>query len=398
MNPQLLNRRELLRAGVALPALLAGPCDLWAAKYDLVIRNGRVIDAAQHLDLKLDIAIRDGKIAALKPKIEASAAKESFDAAGKLVMPGLIDIHTHLADKAMPPATCLQDGVTTLVDAGSSGYENVDDLVKIVQNTPIRARILINIAHRGVEPKGELMDLKNVNVAATRSAIERNRQWVIGIKARLSRNVAGENDMAALRLAREAADATKVPIMIHVGDTFTPLTEIVGVLRPGDIVTHMYAPAPHGILDEKGKVYPQIREARRRGVIFDFGNGRNLHFDWSTARYAIDEDFLPDTLSTDMTLAGRTSQIFNLPTVMSKLLSLGMRVDQVIACVTANAAKVFPEFKAYGTLKPGVAADVTVLDLKDGDFEFVDNYGGKRNGRQKLDPDTVFVAGKRMSA
>jgi dihydroorotase len=372
-QPGQLNRRELLRAGAMVPALLAGASDLLAAKYDLVIRGGRVIDAAQHLDLKLDVAIRDGKIAALKPKFPASAATQDFDASGKLVMPGLIDIHTHLADKDMPPATCLQDGVTTLVDAGSSGFENVDDLVKIVQQAPNRARILINIAHRGVEPMGELMDMANVNVEATRRAIERNRQWVIGIKARLSRNVAGTHDMEALRRAREVADPLKVPIMIHVGDTAAPLTEIVGVLRAGDVVTHMYAPAPHGMLDENGKVYPQIRDARRRGVIFDFGNGRNLHFDWPTAQRAIEQDFLPDTISTDMTLIGRTVQVFNLPNVMSKLLMLGMKLDQVIACVTANAARVFPEFKAYGTLKPGVAADVTVLDLKDGDFEFTDN-------------------------
>jgi dihydroorotase len=393
-----LNRRQLLRAGAVVPGLLMGSSPLFAAKYDLVIQGGRVIDAAQHLDLKVDIAIRDGKVAAIRPKIASSAAKEVFDASGKLVMPGLIDIHTHMADKAMPPATCLQDGVTTLVDAGSSGFENVDDLIKIIQNAPIRVRILINIAHRGVEPMGELMDLANVDVAATRRAIERNRQWVIGIKARLSRNVAGEHDMEALRRAREVADPLKVPIMVHVGDTAAPLTEIVGLLRAGDIVTHMYAPAPHGMLDENGKVYFQIREARRRGVIFDFGNGRNLHFDWATAQRAIEQDFLPDTISTDMTLIGRTTQVFNLPNVMSKLLLLGMKVDQVIACVTANAARVFPEFKAYGTLRPGAVADVTVLDLKEGDFEFVDNYAATRRGRQKLVPDTVFVGGKRMQA
>ena len=363
-----------------------------------MIHGGRVFDASQHLDHRADVAIRDGKIAAIKSNIAASASKESFDAAGKLVMPGLIDIHSHLADPGMPPATCLQDGVTTLVDAGSTGYENVGDLVKIVQAAPNRARILINIAHRGVEPMGELMDLANVNVAATQRAIEQNRQWVMGVKARLSRNVAGNNDVEALRRARQVADATKVPIMIHVGDTVAPLTEIVGMLRPGDIVTHMYAPAPHGMLDENGKVYPQIREARKRGVIFDFGNGRNLHFDWATAQRAIEENFLPDTLSTDMTLIGRTAQVFNLPNVMSKLMMLGMKLDQVIACVTANAARVFPEYKAYGTLRTGAAADVTVLDLKDGDFEFVDNYGGTRRGKQKLVPHAVFVAGKRMAA
>lgn len=397
-EPTLLNRRKLLRASAIVPVLLARPAHLFAAQYDLVIRGGRVLDASQHIDRMADVAIRDGKIAAIKPNITSSAAKESFDATGKLVMPGLIDIHAHLGDKDMPPGKCLEDGVTTLVDAGSSGFENVDDLVKIVQSAPNRARILINIAHRGVEPMGELMDLANVDVDATRRAIERNRQWVIGIKARLSRNVAGEHDMEALRRARQVADPLKVPIMIHVGDTVAPLTEIVGLLRAGDIVTHMYAPAPHGMLDENGKVYPRIREARRRGVIFDFGNGRNLHFDWATAQRAIEQDFLPDTLSTDMTLIGRTTQVFNLPNVMSKLMMLGMKVDQVVACVTANAARVFPEFKAYGTLRTGAAADVTVLDLKDGDFEFVDNYGGTRRGKQKLMPYAVIIAGKRMSA
>ena len=169
------------------------------------------------------------------------------------------------------------------------------------------------------------------------------------------------------------------------------------MLRPGDIVTHMYAPAPHGMLDDDGKVLFKIREARRRGVLFDFGNGRNLHFDWVTAQKGIEQDFLPDTISTDMTLIGRTAQVFNLPNVMSKLLMLGMKMNQVVACVTSNAARVFPEFKAYGTLRPGSAADVTVLDLQQGDFEFVDNYAGTRRAPRKLVPHAVFVAGRRMA-
>ena len=389
-------RRQLLRAGAVVPAVLAGSTRLFAAQYDLVIHGGHVIDPAQHLDLSVNIAIHNGKIAAIGPKIAPSAGREAFDATGKLVMPGLIDIHSHLGDPGMPPATCLQDGVTTLVDAGSAGSENIDDLVKIVQAAPNRARILINIAPRGVEPMGELMDISRVNVAATRSAIERHRQWVIGVKARLSRNVAGNHDLEALRLAREVADAVKVPIMIHVGDTAAPLTELVALLRPGDIVTHMYAPAPHGMLDDDGKVLFKIREARRRGVLFDFGNGRTLHFDWATAQKGIEQDFLPDTISTDMTLIGRTTQVFNLPNVMSKLLMLGMKMNQVVACVTSNASHAFPEFKSYGTLRPGSAADVTVLDLQQGDFEFVDNYGGTRRAPRRLAPHAVFVAGKRM--
>jgi dihydroorotase len=389
-------RRQLLRTTAALPAILAGSTELRAAKYDLVIRGGHVIDPSQGLDLTVHVAIHNGKIAAISPRIAPGDARETFDAIGKLVMPGLIDIHSHLGDPGMPPATCLQDGVTTLVDAGSAGSQNIDDLVKVVQAAPNRARVLINIAPRGVEPMGELMDLSRVDVEGTRRAIERHRQWIIGVKARLSRNVAGDHDLEALRLARQVADAAKVPIMVHVGDTAAPLTEIVALLRPGDIVTHMYAPAPHGMLDDDGKVLFKIREARRRGVLFDFGNGRTLHFDWATAQKGIEQDFLPDTISTDMTLLGRTAQVFSLPNVMSKLLMLGMKMNQVVACVTSSAAHAFPEFKSYGTLRPGSAADVTVLDLQQGDFEFVDNYGGTRRAPRRLAPNTVFVAGKRM--
>lgn len=393
-----LTRRQLLRAGAAIPALVSGSLPLFAAKYDLVIHGGRVIDTSRGLDLDVNIAVHNGKIAAVGPKIVASMGREAFDARDKLVMPGLIDVHSHLADPALPPGKMLEDGVTTLVDAGSAGSENIEDLIKVVQAAPNRARILINIAHRGVEPDGELHDLSHVDVAATRAAIERHREWIIGIKARLSKNVAGENDLKGLELARQVADPLKVPIMIHVGDTFHPLTEIVGMLRPGDIVTHMYAPAPHGILDDNGRVYLQIREARRRGVLFDVGNGRTQHWTWDTAQRAIGDGFLPDTISTDMTAIGRTTQVVNLPNVVSKFLLLGMKVDQVIACVTANAAKAFPEFKSYGTLRPGAAADITVLEMRDGDFEFVDNYEGKRRGNRRLMPSAVFVAGKRMAA
>jgi len=391
-------RRQFLRATALAPVVLAQPARLFAAEYDLVIRGGRVLDAAQHLDRVADVAIHDGRIATIRPNIAPTAAKEVLDATGKLVMPGLIDIHTHLADKLLPPATCLADGVTTLLDAGSRGCDNPDDLLAIAQGAPNRVRILLNIGHLGVLPEGELLDIESAKVAATGQVIERNRQWIVGIKARLSRSVAGEHDLEAVRRARQVADPLKVPIMVHIGQTVSPLPEILALLRPGDIVTHLYSPAPHGILDDNGRVLPQVREARRRGVLFDVGNGRSGHITWEVAERAMQQDFLPDTISSDMTAVGRTYQVFNLPNVMSKFIMLGMPVDQVVARVTANAARAIPEFKAYGSLRTGAVADVAVLELKEGDFEFVDNADTRRIGHRKLFPYAVVVGGKRLQA
>jgi len=391
-------RREFLRASVLAPAVLAQPMRLLAAEYDLVIRGGRVLDASQHLDRVADVAIRGGRIAAIRPNIAPSAAKEVLDASGKLLTPGLIDIHTHLADKLLPPATCLADGVTTMLDAGSRGSDNPDDLLAIAQSAPNRVRILLNIGHLGVLPEGELMEIENAKVDATRQVIERNRQWIVGIKVRLSRTVAGEHDLEAVRRARQVADPLKVPIMVHMGQSVSPLPEILALLRPGDIVTHLYSPPPHGILDDNGRVLPEVREARRRGILFDVGNGRSGHITWEVAERALQQDFLPDTISSDMTMVGRTYQVFNLPNVMSKFLLLGMPVEQVIARVTANAARAIPEFKAYGSLRTGAVADVAVLDLRDGDFDFVDNADTKRTGHRKLFPYAVVLGGKRLPA
>jgi dihydroorotase len=159
----------------------------------------------------------------------------------------------------------------------------------------------------------------------------------------------------------------------------------------------MYAPPPHGMLDDKGKVLPQVLEARRRGILFDFGNGRTAHWTWDVAERAMQQGFLPDTISSDITGAGLVDQAINLPNVMSKFLLLGMPVDQVIARVTINAAHAIPQYKGYGTLRTGAIADVTVLELREGDFEFADNYKGQRAGHRKLIPFAVVMGGKKVA-
>lgn len=315
------------------------------------------------------------------------------------MVPGLIDIHLHAPDPKLPPAEILATGVTSMVDGGSRGADNIDDLLEIARTAPNRLRILLNIARLGNNPggRGEFLDgIEPADAAKCRAAAERNREWIVGIKARLSRGIAGDLDLEVLRRARQVADPLKIPIMIHIGNTASPLPKILELLRPGDIVTHVYAPPPHGIMDDRGHILPEVRQARRRGVLFDFGNGRTEHWTWEVAQSALRQNFPPDTISSDLNLAGRLDhQVIDLPNVVSKFLLMGMPLHQAIACVTVNAARAIRELNPYGTLRVGATADITLLELTKGTFEFVDNYGGKRMGSQRLVARAVLAGGKR---
>jgi dihydroorotase len=395
-----MQRRNFLLTGAAgLPALLALPGSLQAAEYDLVIRNGRVLDPTQKMDRMADVGITAGRIAKIGSNL---AGKETIDAKGLLVVPGLIDVHLHARDATLLPPEILSTGVTSMIDGGSRGADNIMPEIEIAKAAPNRMRLLINISRLGNNPNPEprraefLDNLDLADVPKAQAAIQQNRQWIVGMKARLSRNIAAGHDLEVLRLAVQAAAPSGIPIMIHIGDTNSPLPEILKILRPGDIVTHLYVPPPHGIMDDAGKILPEVRAARRRGILFDFGNGRNEHWTWAVAQSALEQGFPPDTISTDLEVVGRKEQVFDLPTVMSKFLALGMPLNQVIACVTTNAARTFKEFAALGSLKRGSAADVTLLELAQGSFEFVDNYKGTRTGTQKLITKGVVFGGKRI--
>ena len=389
----MMNRRQFLCTSAATAAMFARVPNAFAATYDLLIRGGRVIDPSVGLDAVRDVAIAGGKIAAVEANITGDAA-ETIDARGKIVAPGLIDIHTHAGRTKEGPPLALQDGVTGWVDAGSGGADNIDQIAAVARGAPQIGRALVNIARTGVAPGGELHDINRANVALAQGAIARNRDIVVGVKARMSNNVAGTNDLEALRRAQEAAAPFNMPVMIHVGQNYSPMRAILPLLKRGDIVTHMYAPAPNGILDEKGQLFPDVTAARRRGIIFDFGNGVADHFDWATVEKATKQGFWPDTFSTDWNVMSKTTGVVDFPNVMSKFLMFGMPLTQVIACATVNAARVFPAFDDRGTLNVGAPADVAVLELRDGTFEFLDNYKGTRTGRQRLVPIATVLAGK----
>jgi dihydroorotase len=388
----MMNRRNFLLATAAGAATFSGISGAGAATYDLVIKGGHVIDPSLRISEVRDVAISGTRIAAVESNITADAT-ETIDARGKYVVPGLIDIHSHAGRGGAPIA--LSDGVTGWVDAGSFGIDGIEQAIAAAASAPNRARFLINISRLGTHPTGELNDINNVDVGLTRGMIAKHRDYIIGVKARLSATVAGANDLEALRRAQAAAG--HLPVMIHVGQNYSPMRAILPLLKRGDIVTHLYAPGANSIFDDKGAVLPDVLAAKRRGVVFDFGNGVADHFNWQTVEWGMKQGFWPDTLSTDWNSMSRTTGVVDFPNVMSKFLMFGMPLEGIIARSTVAPARVFPAFADRGTLNVGAPADVAVLELKDGNFEFVDNYKGTKMGKQRLFPFATVMGGKKAA-
>ena len=391
MAKTMMNRRQFAyMATGTCAAIFARGAQALSAGYDLVVKGGRVVDPSRKLNALLDVAISSGRIAAVKANIAGSA--EVLDATGKLVLPGLLDIHTHYARDNDGPKVGLSDGVTGWIDAGSQGADQIDDAVAVAKASPQPARLLVNIDRMGIV--NSITDLARADVALAKAAIERHRDVIVGVKARLSQSIVGENDYEILRRAQEVAKSFNLPVMIHMGQTFSPLGKLIELMKRGDIVSHIYAPPPHGMLDDAGHVIPEALAGRRRGVWFDCANGRG-HVRWDVVDGLMKEHFLPDNISTDGNTTSRTTGVIDLPNVMSKLLISGMSLDQVVACATINATRVFPVFKGRGTLNVGAPADVAVLELRQGTFEFVDTFNNKRTGNQKLFPSETLLGGKR---
>ncbi|HCR00231.1 MAG TPA: hypothetical protein DIU48_12475 [Acidobacteria bacterium] len=391
----MVNRRQFVYSATAsVIALGRGPA-AFAAEYDLIIKGGRIVDPSLHVNAILDLAITGGRIASIDNNIDADAV-EVIDATGKLVVPGLLDVHSHYARDDEGPRICLSDGVTGWVDAGSEGADQIDDMVAIARAAPQPARVLLNIGREGILPNGDTHELALADVEAAKAAIARHRDYVIGVKARLTEGVAAD-DIEVLRRAQEVATFFNLPLMIHMGQTASPFSVLVEQLKPGDIVTHMLAPPPNAIIDNDGQIFPEVLAARRRGVWFDVANGRTGHLLWDTFDRIMDAGFWPDTISTDGNTTSRNAaSVIDFPNVMSKFLNFGMSIDQVVARATLNASRVFPLFRDRGTLNVGAPADVAILELREGRFEFVDNYENLRVGRQRLFPYETVLEGRRV--
>jgi len=368
---------------------------------DLLIAGGVVVDPATGRHGRGDVAIVDGRIAATAPNQPDASAGDVFDASNLLVVPGLVDLHVHVypgvADLSVEAdPTCLARGVTTVVDAGSAGANTFAGFRRLVVG-PSRGRILafLNISAMGqIDPfLGELHDLRFADPERAAAVASANRDVVVGFKVRVSEMLAGPNGLAGLDRALEAGRATGLPVMVHIGGTPFGIEDVVGRLRPGDVVTHAYTGwQPGGIMTDAGRVVAAVLEARARGVRFDVGHGAGS-FTWPVAEAALADGFRPDTISSDLHRFNVAGPVHDLATTLSKFLLLGLSLDEVIAMATVAPAVALGMSGRVGTLGVGADADVTILRLEEGRFELTDSAGTVREARRRVVPVAVVRAG-----
>jgi dihydroorotase len=376
--------------------------------WDLLIRGGTLVDPAQSISARRDVAFSGGKVAAVAETL-AGEATEVIDATGTLVTPGLIDIHTHVyhglyigrhADQ-----TSLANGVTTVVDAGSAGWMTLPGLRDYVIPTyQTRVYAFLHLSATGLTINRimpELADIRFAHVDEAARAATENRALILGIKVRIAHGATGSGNQAnareALRRGREAADLAAVRLMVHVSDTPIPLDEILDSLRAGDIATHIFNGNAEQVLDPNGRVRGAVRAANERGVVLDVGHA-SIHCDAKVAQRAIGEGLLPTTLSTDLHTPPAGRIVYNLRGLMSKFLALGMTLDDVVASVTSRAAAAIGKSAEIGSLAPGMAGDAAVLDLEDGHFTYVDSAGNKVRATRRFRTRHVIRAGRRLPA
>jgi dihydroorotase len=411
-------RRKFIRAVAAAAAcagagLIAraveaamGPND----KFDLVIKGGEVLDPSQKLRARRDIGIRFGLVEAVEADIPAERALRVLEARGKLVTPGLIDLHAHVfpygsaigipADELVP-----YQATTTVVSAGDAGANNFAVFRRhIAAQTRTRMYAFVHIANIGLAgfPIPELFNIGYADVATAAKAVAENADMVLGIKVRMSENVIDKHGLEPLKRAIAACEmaGTRGKVMCHIGGVQSRalMSEILDTLRAGDILTHSYSGAPNNAGDgtnivQDGKLLPAALAAKRRGVVFDVGHGGGS-FDYTVAEPAIAQGAPPETISSDIhVFSGNTPGMPFLTWVMSKFLNLGFTLEQVIAMATVNPARVIGRLPKLGTLQVGAPGDVSILELVEGPVRFVDTRKNERDGKVHLRPAQTVAGG-----
>jgi dihydroorotase len=369
--------------------------------HDLVLKGGRVVDPSQGIDRVADVAFSGGKVAAIGDGLQG---KDARDVRGRIVTPGLIDLHTHvywggtsLGVAAEPLAR--SGAVTTFVDAGSAGPGNFHGFrAHVIEPSPVRILPYLNLSYPGIYAfsqqvmVGESADLRLLDARECARVAEENRDLVLGIKVRVGRGTSNELGNMPLEMALEVAEEIGMPIMAHLDNPPPSRKDVLKLLRPGDILTHCFRPFPNAPATADGLVREEVLEARARGVIFDIGHGGGS-FGFKTTRAMLANGFLPDVISSDVHILSINGPAFDLLTTMSKFLVLGLDLPTVIRLSTSNAASAIrkPEL---GTLKPGSVGDASILELRDGSFEYLDVIGEKVVGKQRLLAAGVVVGGK----
>lgn len=372
--------------------------------YDLVIKNGTVIDPAQGIIEKKDVAIAGGKIATVENYISDGNSHDVIEAEGLLVTSGLVDLHVHvwwgvahLAIEADP--ACVYRGVTTAIDAGSSGSNTIAGFHRyVITQAHTRVLAFLHISGMGQLDNdiGELEDIRWARVEKAVEAAKLHSDVIVGIKVRLTEGIVGKNDMVALDRALEAGKELNKPVMIHIGGSIHSFDEFLEKLRPGDIVTHSFTGNPHGILDNNNKVIDAAWDAMKRGIIFDVGHGAGS-FAFPVAEACLEQGLDPGTVSSDVHRYNVRGPVFDLMTTLSKYIHLGYSIKDALAFGTTKPAAAVGLPDHIGTLKVGADADIAVIQHREGSVTFTDALGNERAGNQLLLPVETLRKGRRFN-
>ena len=376
---------------------------------NFIVKGGRLLDPTRDLDGEQDIHVRDGVVAAIGADLKADGATV-INVKGLIVTPGLIDVHLHLmnglgAFGVDPDIFGVGSGVTTVVDAGSAGHSLLSVFRNYVtKNAKTRVLNYVNLSTLGgVTGPGYsiLADPRLIDEDKIEKAVEANRDIIVGIKVMATGGALGAEGLKPLARARKLGDNLKLPLLVHIGESWTKdatpvaVGDVLQYLRQGDIVTHMFTAHPGGLLDSNGKLWPQVRDAKESGVLMDVGHGlHNLNF--NVARKVLDQGLHPDGVSTDGHRGNRAGPVYDLPTTMAKLMALGFSLNQVVEMATLNAAKLLGRTAELGFIRVGCPADISILRLEEREWKAVDSQKGTIQARQALVPiyairrDTIY--------
>ena len=376
--------------------------------YDVLIKGGRVIDPAQNLDGALDVAINGDKIAAVSKDIPPQEGKQVIDAKGKIVTPGLIDMHVHCFDSIMkialePDVAGVKHAVTTVVDGGSAGQATFAAFPKhILPTAQTSVFCFLHLCSFGLIPEPELKDWDEVNLDAMAETIGANKGIIKGVKLRLVGKLVASAGIEVIKATKKIARQFGLPIMVHFGDvdkqvpaTLTP--ECLSVMEAGDILAHVYSGNQGSVLRPDGSISPELKAAMERGVILDPANGRS-NFSFAVARKCLAEGILPTVIGTDLNHRCLKDRTYSLPVNMSRFMALGLDLKQVVAMTTINTARAIREEDKIGSLKSGMAADVSILELQSGAWTLIDTPGETMEIDKLLMPITAIKSGKVIQA
>lgn len=374
------------------------------AQADLLLTGGRLIDPRNGIDAERDIAISDGRIASVGEDLSGLQARERRDITGLVVVPGLIDLHTHIYHKATaygvdPDPIAKRSAVATLVDAGSAGAGNFAGLRDFVfKLSPFRLLAYLNISYPGIFAfdrdfvVGEAAIRELLSVEHCVDIAEQNRDVIVGVKVRLGIGTSGALGLEALDRAIDAAERLGLPVMTHIGKPPPTYAEILARLRPGDVLTHCFRPAPNAPVDDHGKMLPALVSARARGVLFDIGHGMGA-FGFDSAEAAMAEGFAPDIISSDVHSMSVDGPAHDLLHTMSKLMRCGVSLPDAIAMATDAPAQAMKR-PDLGHLSVGAPADISLIEQIDANYPFVDVVDRRRNADSLLRPSGLLLGGR----